>query len=795
MIRNLFLVSFRNLLYNRSYTLLHILGLTLGITSALFITMYVIDETGYDNFHTNKSSLYRIITTVVDKDGNEKFYPSTQVPMAEELEAKYAAVERAVRFIRFNRELFEIPDRNLKFYEEKVYYADPSVFEVFSFPVVAGNPKTALVDINSAVLTESTAKRFFGTTDAIDKTFVSKGTTFNVTAIAKDVPPNSSIEFEALICSKNFSARWATWTSFAPETFIMVAGNSTAADVDRALDSVTAANVTPIFEPLGMTIKYFLQPITDIHLKSDFDAEGGGAIEYVYIFLSIGLFVVIVVCINYINLATARATRRAKEIGIRKSIGSTKGNIILQFVAESMLLTMVSLLISVALTFMLLPLFNQLAGKNIDTQFLAQPSIILASIGLALFVGLIGGSYPAFYLSGFNPALVLKGSISGGTANARLRKILVSVQFAISIAMIICTSIVYDQLNYMRHRDLGFNRDQVLYMQLADSATMASEPLLRERLKAYTGVVDVASSASMPGKGINYAPMEVDTEDGKTATQGVYYFNAGYDFDKVMGFTIANGRGFSREYASDSTAALVNEAMVKSLGWKDPIGKRLYGHTRNSNRVDMHYTIVGVVKDFHQFSLHEAIGPVAILNGGQKVFLNLKVKPDDIHGTIDFISKTWREITNGKPFNYTFLDETFEAQYSADVKRGQIFTLFSIACLVISCVGLFGLAAYTTEQRAKEIGIRKVVGASMPSIIKLFYSDFLKLIAIGIVIAFPASYFLMDGWMESFAYQAGMSWLNFVMSALVTLLITMGSISFYAIRAASINPAVTLKTE
>ncbi|MEI9920840.1 MAG: ABC transporter permease [Bacteroidota bacterium] len=794
MIRNLFLVSFRNLLRNRSYTLLHILGLTLGITSALFITLYVIDETGYDNFHANKDRLYRIVTTV-EEGGNQKFYPSTQVPMAEELETKYTAVEHAVRFMRFNRELFEIPGRNLEFYEEKVYYADPTVFEVFSFPIVAGDPNTALVDINTAVLTESMARKFFGTTDAIGKTFVSKGTTFNVTAIAKDVPLNSSIQFDALVSVKNFSASWASWTGWFPETFVLIAGNSTVSDVNAALDAITAVHVTPTFKSLGMNIKYWLQPVTDIHLKSGFDSEGGDAIEYVYIFLSIGLFIVIVVCINYINLATARATRRAKEIGIRKSIGSTKGNIILQFVAESMSLTLVSLLISVVLTVTLLPFFNQVAGKNIDIQFLVQPSIILASIGLALFVGLIGGSYPAFYLSGFNPAVVLKGTISGGTTNARLRKVLVSVQFAISIAMIICTSIVYDQLNYMRNRDLGFNRDQVLYIELADSTTMANEPILRERLKSHSAIIDVASSASMPGKGINHTPMKVDTEDGQETTQGIYYFNAGYDFDKVMGFTIVNGRGFSRDHASDSTAALINESMVKSLGWKDPIGKRLYGHTRSSNKVDMFYTVVGVVKDFHQFSLHEAIGPMAILNGGQKVFLNVKVNPDDIHGTIDFITKTWTEVTNGKPFSYTFLEETFEAQYSADVKRGQIFTLFSIACLVISCVGLFGLAAYTTEQRAKEIGIRKVVGASIPSIIRLFYSDFLKLIAIGIIIAFPASYLLMDGWMESFAYQAGMNWINFVLSAIVTLLITMGSISFYAIRAASINPAVTLKSE
>ena len=793
MLRNLLVVSLRNLLYNRSYTLLHILGLTLGITCTLFITLYIIDETGYDNFHTRKDRLYRIVTTV-SEGGNDRFYPHAQIPMAEELQSKYTAVERAVRLMPLDRELFEVPERNVKFYEEKIYYADPSVFEVFTFPVVSGDPKTALIDMNTAVLTEKTAKRFFGTTDAIGKTFVSKNRTYTVTAIAKDVPHNSSIDFDALLSIKSYSRDMTSWTGWYPRTYVLLAEKSGLLDVDSAFAEINRKYVAPNFKNSGITIKYWLQPITDIHLKSGFSAEGGDAIKYIYIFLSIGVFVVIIACINYINLATARATRRAKEIGVRKTMGSTKKNIVLQFVAESMLLTVVSLLISIVLTFTMLPYFNQLAGKAIDMQFLLQPSIVFMSIALALFIGLIGGSYPAFYLSGFNPALVLKGAMSGGTSNARLRKVLVSVQFAISISMIICTSIVYDQLTYMRDQDLGFNRDQVLFVQLADSATMASEQVLHDRLKSYAQIIDVATSASMPGKGVNYTPMAVDSEDG-IVQQGVYYFTAGYDFDKVMGFRIIKGRGFSREYASDSTAALVNESMVKSMGWKDPIGKRLYGHTRASNKIDMYYTVVGVVKDFHQSSLHDAITPLAVLNGGQKVFLNIKISSSNVRETIDFITKTWNEVTNGKPFTYSFLDDAFEAQYAADEKRGQIFTLFSVACLVISCVGLFGLAAYTTEQRAKEIGIRKVVGASIPSIVRLFYSDFLKLIVIGMIVAFPASYFAMDNWMDSFAYQAGMSWLNFMLSALVTVVITMGSISFYAIRAASINPAITLKSE
>ncbi len=793
MIRNILLVSFRNLLQNRSYTLLHLLGLTLGITCTLFIGLYLMDETGYDTFHVKRDRIHRIVTTI-SEGGSENYFPSTQVPMADELLSKYTAVEDAVRFIGVGRELFEVPDRNLKFYEEKFYFADPSVFEVFTFPLIRGDAASALREPWTAVVTETTAQKYFGTVDALGKIFVTRKKAYTVTGVAKDVPGNSSIEFDALLSIKSFPLGSFTWEGWYPDTYVLIADGSVPADVDKALAQITAEKVEPIFKSTGVKISYWLHSLNDLHLKSGYDTEGGDAMEYVYIFMSVALFVVVIVCINYINLATARASRRAKEIGIRKSIGSTKANIMMQFMAESMMLTIVSLILSLIVTFTLLPYFNDLAGKSIGMMFLAQPRVLAAIFALVIFIGLAGGAYPALYLSSFNPALVLKGSISRGAANARLRKTLVSVQFAISIAMIICTSVVYDQLTFMRDRDLGFNRDQVMHLELADSATMASESILYQKLKQHSQIIDVASSSSMPGKGINYSIMNIDKDNGPEP-QGIFYYTVDYDFVQTMGFKIASGRGFSRDFAGDSTAALINEEMARSMKWTDPIGKRLYTDDGNPETKDRFYTVVGVVKDFHQSSLHSPIAPLALLRSGPNYFLNIKLKPADIRGTIDFIEATWRETTNGKPFSYNFLDQAFERQYAADEKRGQIFTLFSIACLVISCVGLFGLAAYTTEQRAKEIGIRKVVGASLSTIITLFYSDFVKLVAIGVVIAFPASYFVMDKWMDSFAYQAGMSWINFILSAIITLVITMGSISFYAIRAASINPATILKSE
>lgn len=513
MIRNIILVSARNLLHNPSYSVLNVLGLTLGITGTLFLTLYIIDETGYDAFHQKGDRIHRIVTTV-SEGGADKYYNSTQIPLADELKSKYTSVEDVIRFIEAGRELFEVADRDMKFYEEKFYFTDPSVLQVFTFPLMRGDPETALTSPFTAVITQATAQRFFGTSDAIGKTFSSKGKTYTVTGVAEDLPGNSSIDFDALLSIYSFPLEKGSWTGWYPDTYVLIAEKSSPAEVTEALSTITAEHVAPNFSNTGISVSYWLQPMKTIHLKSGFTAEGGDKLEYVYIFLSILVFILILTCINYINLATSRASRRAKEIGIRKASGASKPGIVAQFLAESVMLTFASLFVSVVTALMLLPYFNEMSGKSIGLSFFIQPLVVLVTTGLTLSIALTSGIYPALLLSRMNPVWILKGNFSRGPANATLRKTLVSIQFAISIGMIICTSVVYDQLSFMRNSDLGFNRDQVLYVELADSATMAGEAILSEKLSAHARVISVASSSSMPGKGIDYRLMQVDTENG-----------------------------------------------------------------------------------------------------------------------------------------------------------------------------------------------------------------------------------------------------------------------------------------
>ncbi len=515
--------------------------------------------------------------------------------------------------------------------------------------------------------------------------------------------------------------------------------------------------------------------------------------SYIYIFAAVAFFILIIASINYMNLATARATRRAKEVGVRKTMGSFRSQLIRQFLTESTLLTFIALFISILLALALLPFFNQLAGKEIKVLFLLQPKIIAGFIGMALLVGIAGGSYPAFYLSRFNPALVLKGNVTRGTGNALLRKVLVVTQFAISIAMLICTWVVYDQLQYLRDKDLGFEQDQVLTVTMPDSTIRANYEVLYNRLKDNPNVLEVSNSSARPGTGLDKNLMNVDSPEG-VVERGIDQYRADYDFVETMGMKIVEGRNFSRDFPTDTAAALVNESMVARMQWDDPIGKR-FSFIGDDDDPGATLTVVGVVQDYHQQSLYSPIEPLAIFFGDQNYFLNIKIAPQDVASTLAFVEDTWAEVNAGKPFSYDFLNQDFQSQYEADEKRGQIFTLFSLLTVVIACLGLLGLAAYTTEQRAKEIGIRKVIGASVANIIGLIYRDFLVLIALAMLIAFPLAYFFMDGWLQTFAYQTEIKWFTFVTSALLTLVVTMSAISFHTLRAAMSNPVDSLKSE
>lgn len=797
MFKNYFIISLRNLLSKKFYAVINILGLSIGLTCCMFIFLYVDHELSYDTFHIEKDRIYRVITTFTEA-GTEINYASTQIPLATELEEKYSQIEKAVRFIELERKLFTNPKRDVRFYEENFYYADSSVFEVFNFPLIAGDPITALTQPNTAVVTQSTAQKYFGNEDPIGQSFIneSNGDIYQVTGLLEDIPSNSHLTFDALLSFTTLPEEFAGWGSWYPITYLLLKRNTSLQEVEQVLTKVNKEHVMPIFENYGITINYWLQPLTDIHLKSSFgdDAGESGDISYIYTFVAIAFFMLIIASINYMNLATAHATRRAKEVGVRKTMGSVRSQLISQFLTESILITMVALLLSWMVVIVLFPYFNQFTGIEIDISYLLQPQIVVVCMGITLLVGILGGSYPAFYLSHFNPALVLKGNITRGRGNALLRKALVVVQFAISIAMLICTWVVYDQLQYMQEKDLGFKQNQVLALTMPDSTIQTNYPLLYNRLKDHANVLEVSTSSAKPGDDMFYSIMDVDSPEG-VVDRGVDYYWAGYDFVETMGMNIVEGRNFSRDYATDTAAVLVNEAMVANMQWENPIGKRFAFDDGNEETPNPTYRVVGVVQNFHQQSLYSPIEPLAIFFGEPNYYLNIKIAPQDIKSTLSFIEDSWAKVNTGKPFSYNFLDQDFQSQYQADQKRGQIFTFFSALTVVIACLGLLGLTAYTTEQRAKEIGIRKVIGASVTSIIGLIYKDFLVLIVVAILIAFPVAYVFMNDWLQSFAYQTELKWLTFVASALLALVITMSAISFHTLRAAMSNPVNSLRNE
>lgn len=798
MFKNYFTIAFRNLLSKKFYAAINILGLSIGLTCCMLIYLYLQHELSYDTFHTKKDRIYRVVSTFTE-GGNENNYPTTQIPLAPELEEKYTEVEHAVRFIKSDRQLFENHKQDIRFYEEDFYYADSSVFVVFSFSLIKGNPKTALAQPNTMVLTQSTARKYFGDEDPIGNSIQnsSNGEIYQITGLIEDIPANSHLKFDALLSFASFpEEEFSDWGGWYPATYLLIRANTTPQDVEQILARVNKEYVVPIFENFGTTIDYWLQPLTDIHLQSNFGDNAGESsdISYIYIFTAVAFFILIIASINYMNLTTARATHRAKEVGVRKTMGSLKSQLINQFLIESTLLTFTALLVSWALMVLLLPSFNQLAGKEINIAYLLQPQIVVVFIGIAVFVGFAGGSYPAFYLSHFNPALVLKGNITRGTGNALLRKVLMVVQFTVSIAMLICTWVVYDQLQYLRDKDLGFQKDQVLSITMPDSTIRAHYPVLYNRLKDNPNVLAVSTSDAKPGTDIYYRIFNVDSPEGRV-DRGINYYSADYDFVETMGMDIVAGRNFSQDYTTDSAAILVNEAMVAHMQWDDPIGKRFTFDDNNEETPNPNYTVVGVIKNYHQQSLHSPIQPLAIFFREDNFFLNIKIAPRNVTNTLAYIEDTWSEVNAGKPFSYNFLDQDFQSQYEADEKRGQIFTLFSILTVVIACLGLLGLAAYTTEQRAKEIGVRKVIGASVSSIVSLIYKDFFILIAIAMLIAFPLAYLFMNDWLQTFAYQTEIKWLTFVASALLTLVITMGAISFHTLRAAMSNPVDSLRNE
>jgi putative ABC transport system permease protein len=570
--------------------------------------------------------------------------------------------------------------------------------------------------------------------------------------------------------------------------------------MNASLDKVIKEKVDPIFAQYQIKINYELQKITDIHLYSKIqdEAEAGGDISYIYIFTAVAAFMLIIACINYMNLATARSANRSKEVGIRKVMGSQRRQLIIQFITESMVIAWIALIVSLLLIYALLPGFNTLANKELSFAYILQAPVLLSLFGIILFVGVVGGSYPAFYLSGFNPVKVLKGKLAAKGGSVLFRKGLVVTQFAISIFMLISTLIVFDQLQFIRNKDLGFDKARVLRLNLSEQEMQKKSQVLVERLKQSSDVAAVGMANAAPGQGIGKLLLKVEDNEGKLTDRGVDLYGADFDFVKTMGMQIVQGRDFSRDVSSDTTfAVLVNEAMVRRMAWKEPVGKKFIFEKSGPNNTDIEKHVVGVVKDYHQNSLYDAIEPLMIILNKDHNYVFVRTEEGDVTKSLGSVEKAWQEIFPNSSLEYTFLDQDFNSQYKADEKRSQIFTAFSGLTVFIACLGLLGLSAFTTEQRTKEIGVRKVIGANVNSLVLLVSKEFFLLVGLGMLLAFPAAWYFTDSWLQNFAYRIELmhEWPTFIVSAFLAFVITLVTVGFHVIRAASTNPVKALRDE
>ncbi len=789
MFKNLVKTAVRHILKHPGYSFLNVLGLTFGITSALFLLIYVADEVSYDRYHEKADRIYRVSSKITETD-DQFTWIVAQIPFGPQVAQDYPEVEAYVRFFNMPRALYKYEDK--EFVEEDFFYADSALFEIFTYEVIRGDARRALLEPNKIVLTETVAARYFGDSDPVGKTLTAGSSTYEVTGVIEDVPSNSHFRFGALASRTNLPEQIGSWGNFGVFTYLLFPEGLDVKAFEEKMQGMYAAYMEPIFGPVNVKVEYLLEPIRDIHLYStkEGEPEPTGSITYVYIFAIVAIFLVLIAAMNYMNLSTARSSSRAREVGLRKVVGSRRGPLVLQFLSESVIFTVLSLLLSIILLMALLPRLNLLAGKSFDSDVIFSPVVLLGMLGVVLLVGVVGGSYPAFFLSRFSPVTVLKGEITQGTAGSLFRKILVVIQFAVSVIMIVCTLVVFRQLNYLKQMDQGFDQKNVLSLDL--NGPMAGKyPVLKQSLLENPNVLYVSSTSSRVGEGSGKLLFDVETDQGMVQ-RGINFAIADHDFVEALGIKMVQGRDFQEDMPSDTlSGVIVNETFVKRMGWNDPIGKKIEAGDENTLRA----RVVGVMQDYHQTGMYNEIESLLLAYRTINNIVYVKISEENVEQALSHIESSWKEVFPDQPYSYTFLSERFNRQFESDEKRGLIFTLFTILAILIACLGLFGLASYTVEQRTREIGIRKVFGANERTILKLVARDFIILSLISIVIAFPVAWYFMSNWLENYVYKSSMGPVVFILAGLLTLVITFATISYKAYQAAVTNPADSIKTE
>lgn len=797
MIKNLLLIALRNLRKDKWYSLINVLGLTIGTTFSLFLIFYITDELSYDRFQKNANRIYRINSYIHERDKNTD-WTLTQLPMGPQLKKDYPEVEEMVRFVSRERTLFKNGENN--FYETKAYYADSTVFKVFTNKFVEGSAATALTAPFDIVLTKSLAEKYFGKhTSAIGKSLRTVYDTYRVTGVIEDLPPNTHFRYSMLISlstllRNNQNNNQQNWGNFFTYTYVLLKPGTNTNAFNKKLDDVYKKFVEPLFKQFNVTMRYEAQNITSIHLHSklQYEQEELGSMSYIWIFSAVAFFMLLIACINYMNLTTARSARRAKEIGIRKVTGSTRSQLISQFLSESLVTSFVAVLLSVLLMFTLLHAFNSLSGKEFTIGSLLKPFNLLLLLAVILFTGLLGGSYPALYLSSFKPVSILKGTLSKASGNINLRRTLVVLQFSISMIMLICTWIVYAQLSFLRKKDVGFNKNQVMMVTVNTGEDERGKIFaMNNEFRSMPGVKDVGTANSYPGApSINLNLFSVQTDSGYV-DKAVECYSTDEHYLNTLGIPILKGRNFSG--ASDTLHSIVvNEAMAKHFGWNEPLGKRLkFPGDTSGNYLE----VVGVFKDFNQKSLYNPIAPLLMFYGPNSNVIEVKMTETNIAASTSKLETIWKKYFPQLPFEYKFLDEDYNSQYAADQKRGKIFAAFSILTIIITCLGLLGLTAFTTQQKQKEISIRRVMGASIMQVITMITKNYLWLALISAFIAFPVAWYFMNNWLKIFPYNTGLSLFPFIISAFVIVITASATAMFYSAKAALTNPAQNLRTE